>query len=129
MNRNNSKKFSLKIFLLDVFFGGKEYKTKNAEQKAPFPLVQVALFVASTALILITIFSIIRISELSSEIASLKKQTISLAAKQESLENDLNHRFSYSEILDAAKSLGFSQDGGRVVYIEPKIAQDANSTE
>lgn len=129
MNLHNPKKFSLKIFLLDVFFGGKEYKTKNAEQKTPFPLVTVALFVASTALLLIIIFSMIQKTELESEIAALKKQTISLAAKEDSLENDLNHRFSYNEILDAAKALGFSQDGGKVVYIEPKTEQDANSTE
>ena len=71
MNQHNPEKFSLKIFFLDVFFGGKEYKTKNAEQKTPFPLIPVAMFIAATALILVTIFSIIHISELSSEIAAL----------------------------------------------------------
>ena len=129
MNQHNPEKFSLKIFLLDVFFGGKEYKTKNAERKTPFPLIPVTLFIVTTALILTTIFSIIHISELSSEIASLKKQTISLADKQESLENDLDHRFSFAEIIEAVKSLGFSQDGGKVVYIEPDSIQDSNSTE
>ena len=127
MNQQAPQKFSLKIFLLDVFFGGQEYKTKNAERKTPFPLIPVALFVASTALILVTIFSIIHISELSSEIATLKKQTVSLANKQESLENDLEHRFSYSEILEEAEALNFSQGAGKVVYIEPKSEQDADS--
>ncbi len=129
MNQYNPEKFSLKIFLLDVFFGGREYKTKNAEKKAPFPLIPVALFIASTALILVTIFSVIHISELSSEIASLKKQTVSLAAKQESLENDLEHRYSFAEIIEAVKALGFSEDGGKIVYIEPQNNQDENPTE
>jgi hypothetical protein len=129
MNQNNPKKFSLKLFLLDVFFGGREYKTKNAEKKAPFPLIPMALFLISTALILTTIFSVIHISEISSEIASLKKQTISLEDKQASLENDLEHRYSFAEIIEAVKALGFSQDGGKIVYIEPQTDKDINPTE
>ncbi len=124
-----SKKFSLKLFLADVFFGGKGYQTKNAEKKSPFPFIPVATFIIATVLILFTIFSVIRISEISSEIASLKKQTISLAAKEESLEDDLDHRYSFQEILEAVKALGFSQDGGKIIYIEPQSNADANSTE
>ena len=48
----------------------------------------------------------------------MKKQTVSLAAKKASLENELDHRYSYNEIIDSAKELGFSPDGGRIVYIE-----------
>jgi hypothetical protein len=125
----NSNKFSLKLFLSDVFFGGKGYKTQNAEQKAPFPLVPVALFIISTALIMTIIFSVIHISELSSEISSLKKKTISLAAKEESLKNELDHRYSYEEILEAVKVLGFSPEGGKIVYIEPNAERDVNPTE
>lgn len=129
MNQYNPEKFSLKIFLLDVFFGGREYKTKNAEKRTPFPFIPVALFIIATALILTTIFSVIQISELSSEIATLKKQTVSLASKEESLKNDLDHRFSYAEIREAVIALGFSEDGGKVVYIEPKSNEDTNPTE
>ena len=125
----SSTKFSLKLFLLDVFFGGKEYQTKNAEKKTPFPFIPVALFIVSTALVLVTIFSVIHISELSSEIASLKKQTFTLAAKEESLENELDHRYSFQEILEAVKALGFSADGGKIVYIEPQKPADVNPTE
>ena len=124
-----SNKFSLKIFLSDVFFGGKGYKTQNAEHKTPFPLIPVALFLIATVLIMIIIFSVIHISELSSEISSLKKQTISLASKEESLKNELDHRYSYDEILEAVKALGFSPDGGKIVYIEPKTDGKANPTE
>ena len=129
MNQYSPEKFSLKIFLLDVFFGGREYKTKNAEKRTPFPFIPVALFIIATALILTTIFSVIQISELSSEIATLKKQTVSLASKEESLKNDLDHRFSYAEIREAVIALGFSEDGGKVVYIEPKSNEDTNPTE
>ena len=117
------------MFLSDVFFGGKGYKTQNAEQKTPFPLIPVALFIISTALVLVIIFSVIHISELSSEISSLKKQTISLASKEESLKNELDHRYSFAEIIEAVKALGFSPDGGKIVYIEPEVPQDTNSTE
>ncbi len=89
----------------------------------------VALFIIATVLILVTIFSIIHISELSSEIASLKKKTVTLAAKEESLENELDHRYSFQEILEAVKALGFSENGGKIVYIEPNKPSDANSTE
>ena len=129
MKQPTSNKFSLKMFLSDVFFGGKGYKTQSAEQKTPFPLIPVALFIISTALVLVIIFSVIHISELSSEISSLKKQTISLAAKEESLKNDLDHYYSYDEILAAVKALGFSPDGGPIVYIEPKTDGDANPTD
>jgi cell division protein FtsL len=129
MNQQKPAKFSLKLFLLDVFSGGQGYRTKNAEKKTPFPLVQVALFIIATALILSIIFSVIHISEISSEIASLKKQIISLTNKQSSLENDLDHRYSFAEIIEAVKELGFAEDGGKIVYIEPKTNTDTNSEE
>ena len=129
MKHTNKKKNSLRTLLLDVFFGGREYKTKNAEKKAPFPFFTVSLFIISTALILVTIFSVIHISELSSEIASLKKQTVSLISKEESLKNELDHRYSFAEIIEAAKELGFSEDGGKIVYIEPETKKEANSEE
>ena len=113
-------KQKLQIFILDIFFGGREYKTKADTKKTPFPFITVALALISTVLILCTIFSLIRISELSSEVASLKKQTVSLASQKASLENELDHRYSFAEIIESAKELGFSEGGGRVVYIEPK---------
>ena len=124
-----SNKFSLKMFLSDIFFGGKGYQTQNAEQKSQFPLIPVALFIITTALLLVIIFSVIHISELSSEISSLKKQVISYASKEESLKNELDHRYSYDEILEAVTALGFSPDGGKIVYIEPKTDTDTNPTE
>ena len=121
MQQDTPIKQKIQTFILDIFFGGREYKTQNAEKKKPFPLAAVAITAVSTVLILCTIFSLIRISELSSEIASLKKQTVSLASKQASLENELDHRYSFAEIIEyATKTLGFSENGGRIVYIEPE---------
>ena len=88
-------------------------------KKTPFPFITVFLALVSTVLILCTIFSVIHISELSAEIASLKKQSVSLEAKKDSLENELDHRYSFAEIIDTAKELGFSAEGGKVIYIEP----------
>lgn len=121
-------KQKLQLFILDIFFGGREYKTKADTKKTPFPFITVFLALISTLLILSTIFSLIRISELSSEIAALKKQTISLIAKKDSLENELDHRYSFAEIIDSAKELGFSEDGGRVIYVETK-GKDASENE
>lgn len=118
-------KQKLQIFILDIFFGGREYKTKADTKKTPFPFITVFLALISTVLILCTIFSLIRISELSSEIASLKKQTVALVAKKDSLENELDHRYSYAEIIESAKELGFSEDGGRVIYVETKDEGDS----
>ena len=129
MNQQKPAKFSLKLFLLDVFSGGQGYKTKNAEKKTPFPFIQVALFIIATALILAIIFSVIHVSEISSEIASLKKQIISLTNNQSSLENDLDHRYSFAEIIEAVKELGFSEDGGKIIYIEPQVNNATKSAE
>ena len=118
-------KEKLQNFLLDIFFGGREYKTKAAAKKTPFPFLTVFLAFVSTVLILCTIFSLIHVSELSAEIASLKKQKVSLYYKKASLENELDHRYSYAEIIDSAKELGFSEEGGRIVYVEPERDEES----
>ena len=124
MKGSSVMKQKLQIFFLDIFFGGREYKTKNDTKKTPFPFITVFLAFVSTVLILCTIFSLIHISELSAEIASLKRQTVSLYSKKASLENELDHRYSYAEIIESAKELGFSADGGKVIYVEPDSEED-----
>lgn len=119
-------KQKIQIFLLDVFFGGREYKTKTAERKKPFPFITLFLSLISTVLILCTIFSLIRISELSAEIATLKKQEVSLAAKAVSLENQLDHRYSIPEIRTfAIEKLGFSESGGKIVYVDTNAKKES----
>ncbi|MBR5188453.1 MAG: hypothetical protein IKW18_08280 [Clostridia bacterium] len=119
-------KQKIQIFLLDVFFGGREYKTQAATKRKPFPVIALFLALVSTLLILCTIFSVIRISELSAEIASLKKQEISLAAKVVSLENQLDHRYSIPEIRTfAIEKLGFSESGGKIIYVDTNAKNDS----
>ena len=122
-------KQKLQIFFLDIFFGGREYKTQADTKKTPFPFVTVMLALLATVLILCTIFSLIRISELSAEIATLKKQTVSLAAKEASLRNDLDHRYSYAEIIEISKELGFYEDGGRIIYVETEKDEDSEEND
>ena len=109
---------SIKFFILDIFFGGRQYKTTADTQKTPFPIATVSIAAITTVLLLSLIFSLIKISDLSAEIASLKRQTISLSSKKASLENELDHRYSFAEIIESAQALGYSENGGRVVYIE-----------
>lgn len=118
----DSKK--IKTFILDIFFGGREYKTTSEKRKTPFPFTTVALTVVATALVLSLIFSLIEISELSAEIASMKRQTVSLSAKKASLENELDHRYSFAEIIESAKALGYSEGGGRVIYLDPEETEE-----
>ncbi|MBQ8497498.1 MAG: hypothetical protein IJ489_08610 [Clostridia bacterium] len=115
----------LRIFILDIFHGGREYQTTADYKRTPFPLKAVALFACATVLILTLIFSIIKITDISAEIASLRRQTVSLSAKKMSLENELDHRYSFAEIIEEAEALGFAENGGRVVYIETTNSEDA----
>lgn len=108
----------LRLFILDIFHGGQQYKTTEDSEKPPFPVKTVLLSALTTVLMLTLIFSLIKISDLSAEIASLKRQTVSLSAKKDSLENELDHRYSFAEIIESAEALGFAEDGGRVIYIE-----------
>lgn len=137
MKKPNINKEKIRIFILDIFHGGQEYQTTADYKKTPFPLKAVALFACATVLVLTLIFSIIKITDISAEIASLRRQTVSLAAKKLSLENELDHRYSFAEIIEQAEALGFAENGGRVVYIETadpeetteEIPEDPENTE
>ncbi len=118
----------IRLFILDIFHGGQEYRTTSEQKKAPLPLKAIGLFFCATALVIITIFSVIRITDISAEIASLKRQTVTLSAKKMSLENELDHRYSFAEIIEAAEALGFAENGGRVVYIETASQEQEEQT-
>ena len=124
MKKSNIDKEKLQVFILDIFHGGQEYKTTAEQKKTPFPVKTVLFAACATVLILSLIFSVIKISDLSAEIASLKRQTVSLSAEKLSLENELDHRYSFAEIIEAAEALGFAENGGRVIYIETTDAEE-----
>ena len=128
MKKTNIDRAKIKLFILDIFHGGQEYKTSTEQKKTPFPVKTVLFSACATILILTLIFSVIKISDLSAEIASLKRQTISLSAKKLSLENELDHRYSFAEIIESAEALGFAENGGRVVYVETTDAEEKAET-
>ncbi len=120
MKKPNIDKNAVKFFFLDILYGGREYQTTQQpdHQRTPFPLKTVAITVCATALILSMIFPLIRISDISAEIASLRRQTVDLSVKKASLFNELDHRYSFAEIIETAKELGYEENVGRVVYID-----------
>ena len=120
---------AVKFFILDIFYGGREYKTTSEpdHQKTPFPLKTVALTVCVTALILSLIFPLIKISDISAEIASLRRQTVDLSVKKASLANELDHRYSFAEIIGTAKELGYAENVGKIVYINTSAQEESDT--
>lgn len=129
MKKSKIDREKIRVFILDIFFGGKQYKTTSKTEKTPFPFKTVCIAAVMTALVLTLIFSLIEVSEVSSEIASLRRKTVSLATKQASLENELDHRYSIAEIIDTATALGYSEDGGRIIYIETRDPDEPRTEE
>ncbi len=109
----------IKTFFIDIFYGGREYKTTTAE-KTPLPLKTIATFAVATVLLLALVFSFIQTSELSAEIARFKRQITNLKDEAENLKDDLEHKYSYADIVEYAESLGYVKGGGQVVYIDPE---------
>ena len=111
------KKNFIATLFRDVFVGGDGYKTVRGE-RTPFPFATIGISIVATALFLIIIFSLGRISELSTEIASMKKEMVTLSEKENKLRGDLNHKYTFREIGSAAEELGLAEDGGNLVILE-----------
>lgn len=109
--------------IADIFSGGRGYKTVKGK-KTPFPFATVLLTLLITALLLGITFTLIRISEVSSDIAELKIRLVTLTAKEEKLQDERNHKYSYLDILDTAGELGLSADNGQVVVIPPQGTEE-----
>lgn len=116
----SKKKNPAALLFRDIFIGGKEYKTVTGE-KTPFPIMTVLCAAATTVLFLILVFSLIKVSEISSEIASMKKEMITLAAKEDKLRGELNHRYSFQEIENTAAALGLSAGNGQKIILEKEL--------
>ena len=131
MKKPHIDRNAVKFFILDIFYGGREYKTTQEpeHQKTPFPLKTVALTVCITVLILSLIFPLIKISEISSEIASLRRKTVDLSVKKASLANELDHRYSFAEIIETAKELGYAENVGKIVYIDTTVQEESDASQ
>jgi hypothetical protein len=116
----SKKKNPAALLFRDIFIGGKEYKTVKGK-KTPFPIMTVLCAAATTVLFLILVFSLIKVSEISSEIASMKKEMITLAAKEDKLRGELDHRYSFQEIENTAAALGLSAGNGQKIILEKEL--------
>lgn len=116
-----TKKNPAAVIFRDIFIGGKGYQTVKGE-KTPFPMITVLCAATATILFLILVFSLIKVSEISSEIASMKKEMITLAAKEDKLQGELDHRYSFQEIENTAAALGLSRENGQKIVLEKKMS-------
>ena len=100
----------------DAFLGGNEYQTVKGE-RSPFPFAVIAGVIVTTLLFLMLMFSLIRMSELSTSIANMRKELVTVTAKADTLEGEFSRRYPYAEIEAYAEEHGLSADGGRVVIL------------
>ena len=125
-NQENKRKENVLAELgRDVFFGGNEYRTVKGE-RSPFPIPVIAGVIVTTLLFLMLMFSLIRMSELSTSISKMRKELVSVSAKAEMLEGEFNRRYPYTEIIDYAEEHGLSADGGRVVILPDEEEADTD---
>ena len=125
-NQENKRKENFLAELVrDVFFGGNEYRTVKGE-RSPFPIPVIAGVIVTTLLFLMLMFSLIRMSELSTSISKMRKELVSVSAKAEMLEGEFNRRYPYTEIIDYAEEHGLSADGGRVVILPDEEEADTD---
>lgn len=120
MKKKKNKKKNLGNIILDfvrdALFGGNEYETIKG-QSVPFPFATIAGVAITTVLFLALVFSLIKTSELSTDIASMKKQLISLEAKADNLQGEFSKKYPFTEIQQYAEENGFTSDGGRTILL------------
>lgn len=109
----------------DAFLGGNEYQTVKGE-RSPFPFAVIAGVVVTTLLFLMLMFSLIRMSELSSSIANMRKDLVTVSAKADNLEGEFSRRYPYTEIVAYAEEHGLSADGGRIVILPDENEEAAD---
>ena len=125
-NQENKRKENFLAELIrEVFFGGNEYRTVKGE-RSPFPIPVIAGVIVTTLLFLMLMFSLIRMSELSTSISKMRKELVSVSAKAEMLEGEFNRRYPYTEIIAYAEEHGLSADGGRVVILPDEEEADTD---
>ncbi len=114
-------------FVRDAFFGGNEYETVKTEEKTPFPFAVVGGVIITTALFLMLVFSLIKASELSTDIASMKKELVSVSAKADNLEGEFSRKYPFTEIQQYAEENGFVANGGREVILPNEATETTDN--
>ena len=119
---------ALLVSLRDIFTGGKGYRTIKGD-KTPFPTTIVLCAAAVTVLFLALVFALIRVSAISAEIADMKKEIVGLASEEDTLQGELNRKYSFEEIENTAGELGLSNEGGQTIILDDTIQETAEQTE
>ena len=119
---------ALLVLLRDIFTGGKGYRTIKGD-KTPFPTTIVLCAAAVTVLFLAWVFALIRVSAISAEIADMKKEIVGLASEEDTLQGELNRKYSFEEIENTAGELGLSNEGGQTIILDDTIQETAEQTE
>lgn len=110
------KQSAIASLIRDIFTGGKGYRTVKGDH-TPFPTAVVISAIAVTVLFLFMVFALIKVSRLSAEIASMKKELVTLASEEDTLRGEINRRYSFEEIENTAGTLGLSKDGGQKITL------------
>ena len=116
------------VLLRDIFTGGKGYRTIKGD-KTPFPTTIVLCAAAVTVLFLALVFALIRVSAISAEIEDMKKEIVGLASEEDTLQGELNRKYSFEEIENTAGELGLSNEGGQTIILDDTIQETAEQTE
>ena len=119
---------ALLVLLRDIFTGGKGYRTIKG-YRTPFPTTIVLCAAAVTVLFLALVFALIRVSAISAEIADMKKEIVGLASEEDTLQGELNRKYSFEEIENTAGELGLSNEGGQTIILDDTIQETAEQTE
>ena len=119
---------ALLVLLRDIFTGGKGYRTIKGD-KTPFPTTIVLCAAAVTVLFLALVFALIRVSAISAEIKKKKKEIVGLASEEDTLQGELNRKYSFEEIENTAGELGLSNEGGQTIILDDTIQETAEQTE
>ena len=119
---------ALLVLLRDIFTGGKGYRTIKGD-KTPFPTTIVLCAAAVAVLFLALVFALIRVSAISAEIADMKKEIVGLASEEDTLQGELNRKYSFEEIENTAGELGLSNEGGQTIILDDTIQETAEQTE
>lgn len=106
--------------------GGDRYSTVRAKGRTPFPLALIIGMIVATVLFMFIIFSFVQVSELSSEISSMKGDIKSLSAEAKTLEGRLDYKYTKSEIESTASSLGLDSSRRTTVYFEGEASEDVS---
>lgn len=98
--------------------GGVRYKTSKSHEKTVSPIPAILSAIAVTVLFMFLIFSFVKNAELAAEISSMKSDLGKLISEKQTLEGQLDYKYSKFEIEDTLSALGYGTGKNSTVYLE-----------